>query len=125
MWPNPLRLASPEHGDKGKVGGQPTQQDANRPPVHKNPEPCNTEKALETPTPEKPTAEGAEKIPTPGEHILVCLQYTCLALIACPGQSAHHEEKPEPPPARLIDSADVNRHRQDPGDPPESEGQRH
>jgi len=75
MWPDPLRLA-PERGDKGKVGGQLTQRDTNPPPEHKNPEPGSAEKALETPTPEKPTAEGAEKTATPGEHILVCLQYT-------------------------------------------------
>ena len=78
MWPNPLRLASHERGDEGKAGGQPTQQDINPPPEHKNPGSANVEETLETPTPEKPTAEEAQKMPTPGGYISIRLLYTCL-----------------------------------------------
>jgi hypothetical protein len=67
MWPNPLRLASPERGDEGKT--QAAQKDINPPPEHKNPEPNGAEETSETPTPEKPTVDEIEKTPTLGEYV--------------------------------------------------------
>jgi len=68
---------------------------------------------METPTPEKPAAEEAEKAPGPSEHISIHFKTHAHRL---PGQSAHHEGKSESP-------ADVTNRRQDPGDPPDAEGQ--
>ena len=70
MWSDLLRLVLPERGDEGKADEQPAHQDTNPPPEHKNPESSDTE-TLKTPTPKKLIAEEAEKMPTPGEHVLV------------------------------------------------------
>lgn len=117
MWSDPLRLVLPER----EAGGQPKQQDTDSSPEYKNPESSDTERIIETPTPEKPVEE-AEKTPAPGEQYLFILKQV---LIACPGQSAHHDDKSESPPVKPIGSTDASRHRQDPGDPPDADGQRH
>ena len=93
MWPNPLRLVSLDRGGEGKAGGQPTQQDTNPPPEHKNPE-LGSAEILETPMPEKPTVEEAEKMPTPSEHIPVRLLCTCLL----PAQVNRHTIRKNPNP---------------------------
>ena len=71
MWPDPLRLALSEHGDEDKAGGQPTQHYTNPSPEYRKPEPSGTGGIMESPTPEKPTTEEAEKTPGPSERISV------------------------------------------------------
>lgn len=72
MWPNPLRLASPERADGGVAVGQPTQQDANPPPLeHENPGSSDVGETPGTPTPKIAAVEEVDRTPTPGEHITV------------------------------------------------------
>ena len=83
MWPDSLRLATPERAEEGKAAVQPTQQQDTSPPLkHENPDPSGTGETLETPTP-KPTVEEAMKTPILGEYIPVPFLnvYTCLPLV--------------------------------------------
>ena len=111
---NSSRLASP-----GRAGGQPTQQDTQQdtnPPLEpKNSESNGTEQLTAVPTPKELITE-EDDTPTPGERTPV--HFSVHVLIAHLGQSAHREEKSEPPPVKPIDFADTNHHRHDPGDRP-------
>ena len=73
--------------------------------------------------PEKPRVEETEQMSTPGESIPIHL--LCTRLLPALGQSAHHEAKSGTPPVKPIGFADANHHRQDPGDPPDPDGQRY
>ena len=68
MWLNSLRLASPEHAEEGKAGGQSAQPAEITLPEFKDPTSAVIEDTSETLTPKQQVSEVAEKTPTLGEH---------------------------------------------------------
>jgi len=72
MWPDSLRLASPERVDESKAAGQPTQQDTHTPGI---------EETLGTSTLKKPTVEEVDEASTPGKRVPIQFLYTCLSFV--------------------------------------------